>query len=104
MVNSLCALGGIDAGNGGRRFVLPVKSRTESWRKPGKGAKVVEKQIEVIKYVEKKKAALTLFRSRPNAGRDDLLSSCTPANCNVCYVYPPAGQKVALGVGESQLM
>ena len=31
---------------------------------------VVEKQIEVIKYVEKKKA---LSQSRPNAGRDDLL-------------------------------
>ena len=31
---------------------------------------VVEKQIEVIKYVEKKKA---LIQSRPNAGRNDLL-------------------------------
>lgn len=31
---------------------------------------IVEKQIEVIKYVEKKKAVI---QSRPNAGRDDLL-------------------------------
>ena len=31
---------------------------------------IVEKQVEVIKYVEKKKA---LSQSRPNAGRDDLL-------------------------------
>ena len=23
------------------------------------------------------------------------LSSCAPASCNVCYVYPPAGEKVA---------
>ena len=31
---------------------------------------VVEKQVEVIRYVEKKKAEI---HARPNAGRDDLL-------------------------------
>lgn len=32
--------------------------------------KIVEKQVEVIRYVEKKKAEI---HARPNAGRDDLL-------------------------------
>ena len=31
---------------------------------------VIEKQVEVIRYVEKKKAEI---HARPNAGRDDLL-------------------------------
>ena len=31
---------------------------------------IVEKQVEVIRYVEKKKAEI---HARPNAGRDDLL-------------------------------
>ena len=31
---------------------------------------IIEKQVEVVKYVEKKKA---LIQSRPNAGRDELL-------------------------------
>lgn len=31
---------------------------------------IVEKQVEVVRYVEKKKAEI---HARPNAGRDDLL-------------------------------
>ena len=44
---------------------------------------VVEKQVEVIRYVEKKKAEI---HARPNAGRD------SPG----CPVYPAAGEKVAV--------
>ena len=85
---------GGDAGNGGRPLCFAFY---ETGLKVGESrakVQVVEKQIEVIKYVEKKKA---LIQSRPNAGRDDLLVAHARRQIrNVCYVYPPAGQEVAL--------